>query len=144
VVTGGRTAGANLLLSTLGVDVVAVRDLRFDHGAGGAAVAALRLRGVDFVVAATTLVGNAAQRVDAARELQAALPSVVPGDPPALISAEGADRPGTSAWQVLVDERIGVAERFFVDGRLAVGEASELDRGAAVVLDVALDSIVAG
>lgn len=144
VVTGGRTAGANLLLSTLGVDVVAVRDVRFARGAGGAAIAALRLRGSDFVLAAATLNGNAAQRVDAARELQGALTSVVPGEVAALISAEGADRPGTAAWQVLVDERVGIAGRIFVDGRLVVGEATELDRGSAVVLDVALDATVAG
>ena len=143
VVTGGRTAGANLLLSTLGVDVARVHDVRFAHRCGGAAIAALRLRGADFVLAAATLDGNATQRADAARELQAALRSVVPDELPALVSAEGADRPGSAAWQVLVDERVGVAGRLFVDGRLAVGDATELDRGSAVVLEVALGQIAA-
>lgn len=144
VVTGGRTAGANLLLSTLGVDVVGVRDIRFDRKPGGAAIAALRLRGTEFVLTSAALCGNAAERAGAARELQAALKTIVPGGLPALVSAEGADRPGTAAWQILVDERVGVAERLFVDGRLTVGDVTELDRGSAVLLDVALDPIAAG
>ncbi len=126
VVTGGRTAGANLLLSTLGVDVTAVRDVRLPGGQAGAALAALRLRGADFVVVSATLVGNAADRVVQARDLQAAIDGLVPGDPPVIVSAEGSDRPGTAAWQVLVDERVGVAGRLFVDGRLNVADATEL------------------
>lgn len=146
VVTGGRTAGANLLLSTLGVDVVAVRDVRLGTGTststGGAAIGALRLRDVPFVVATASLRGNAAERAAAARAVQAEMRSVVPGVRAAIVSAEGADRPGSEAWQVLVDERVGVAGRLFVDGRLTVSEASEVGRGAAVLVDVALDPIV--
>ena len=145
VVTGGRTAGANLLLSSLGVDVVSVRDLRLPHAAAGAAIAALRLRGAEFVVASVTLAGNAADRVAQARQVQSAVGTLVPGDLPAIISAEGSDRPGTAAWQVLVDERVGVAGRVFVDGRLTVGSAAELARhgvaSAPLVVEVELESV---
>jgi hypothetical protein len=147
VVTGGRTAGANLLLSTLGVDVTAVRDVRLPGGSAGAALAALRLRGADVLVVSATLVCNSADRVVQARELQAAIGALVPGNPPVIVSAEGSDRPGTAAWQVLVDERVGVAGRVFVDGRLSVGAATELpSRGgptAPLVIEVALQSVAA-
>ena len=138
VVTGGRTAGANLLLSTLGVDVLAVRDVQFSAGTGGAAVAALRLRGAGFVLAAATLAGNAGERVEAARELQTAVRGVVPDDLPALLSAEGDNRPGTAAWQALVDERVGVADRLYIDGRLPVGDTAEVANGAGIVVEVPL------
>jgi hypothetical protein len=146
VVTGGRPAGANLVLSTLGVDVSRVRDVRLAEaprlGPPGAALAALRLRGVDFVLASATLIGNSAERVAQARDLQTALARLVPGDPPAIICAEGADRPGTAAWQSLVENRVGVAGQIFVDGRIGVEEASEVAGGSpvspAVVVELAL------
>jgi hypothetical protein len=135
VVTGGRTGGANLVLSTLGVDVLAVQDVLLTGGLDqsrvrlirpGAALAALRLRGAEFVVASATLVGNAAERLVQARELQTAIDQLVPADLPAVISAEGSDRPGTSAWQALVENRVGVAGRIFVDGRLSLSDAAQL------------------
>lgn len=133
VATGGRRGGGNLLLTTLGVDVTAVQDLRFAGGGGllapGAALAALRLGGVDFVLVGATLVGNAAERVGQARELQRAIDGLVPGNPPAIVSAEGSDRPGTAAWQSLVENRVGVAGRIFVDGRLTVDQAAEVGGG---------------
>ncbi len=133
VATGGRLAGGNLLLTTLGVDVTAVRDLRFTGNGGllapGAALAALRLAGVDFVLVGATLAGNAAERVGQARELQDAIERLVPGAPPAIVSAEGSDRPGTAAWQALVESRVGVAGRIFVDGRLTVDHAAEVGGG---------------
>lgn len=146
VATGGRTAGGNLVLTTLGVDVGAVRDLRFSGSGGlvapGAALAALRVAGVEFVLAGATLVGNAAERVSQARELQVAIEGLGPGDAPAIVSAEGSDRPGTAAWQALVESRVGVAGRIFVDGRLTVEHASETGGGTranpTVVVDLTL------
>jgi hypothetical protein len=130
VVTGGRSAGANLLLSTLAVDVLVVRDVLLTGGTRltrpGAALATLRLRRTEFALVSATLVGNAAERLGQARELQSAIDRLVPGDPPAVISAEGSDRPGTAAWQSLVENRVGVAGRIFVDGRLTVVDAAEL------------------
>jgi hypothetical protein len=146
VVTGGRPAGANLVLSTLDVDVGAVRDVRLAQqprlNPPGAALAALRLRGVDFVLASTSLIGNSAERVAQARDLQTAIDRLVPGRPPAIICAEGVDRPGTAAWQSLVENRVGVAGQVFVDGRIGVEEASEVAGGSpvspAVVVELAL------
>jgi hypothetical protein len=141
VVTGGRTAGANLLLSSLSVDVVAVQDVLLTGGTrwnrAGAALAALRLRGAQFVLASATLVGNSAQRLAQAGELQTAIERLVPGDLPAVISSEGSDRPGTAAWQALVENRVGVAGRIFVDGRMSVAEQTQqTDRAAGVVLSL--------
>jgi hypothetical protein len=130
VVTGGRTAGANLVLSTLGVDVLGVQDVVLTGGTRlarpGAALAALRLRGSEFAVVSATLLGNSAQRVAQAAELQAVIDRLTPRDLPAVISAEGSDRPGTAAWQALVENRVGVAGRIFVDGRLGVADASQV------------------
>lgn len=129
VVTGGRTAAANLLLSDLGVDVDGVRDVRFPSSGlhrPGAALAALRLRESTFLLASATLIGNAAERVGQARDLQAELGSLLPGPRPVILCAEGADRPGTAAWQTLVAGRVAVAGRLFVDAALSVGEVREL------------------
>ena len=130
VVTGGRTAGANLVLSALAVDVGAVQDVRLSGGTAlnpaGAALAALRLRGTSFVLVSATLLGNAAERLAQAGELQSALDRLVPGDVPAVISVEGSDRPGTAAWQSLVENRVAVAGRVFVDGRMTVADATPL------------------
>jgi hypothetical protein len=134
VVTGGRTAGANLLLSSLGVDVSAVRDLTLGRGSllvqPGAALAALGLRGIDFAIGSATLIGNSAERLAQSRGLQAALDSLVPGSPPAIISAEGTDRPGTAAWQALAANRVTVADRLFVDSRIAVDDVTQLSGGS--------------
>lgn len=128
VVTGGRPAGANLVLSTLAVDVRAVADIRLDDSRlnpAGAALAALSLRGSEFVLVSATLIGNSAERLGQVRALQKAIDELVPGDLPAIISAEGADRPGTSAWQALLENRVSVPGQLFVDGRIAVERASE-------------------
>jgi endonuclease/exonuclease/phosphatase family metal-dependent hydrolase len=141
VVTGGRLAGANLLLSSLGVDVAEVADLTFEGGSpltpSGAALAALRLRGAEFVLASATLVGNAAERLGQARHLQKAIDGVVPGSPAAVVSTLGSDRPGSDAWQALVEYRVGVGERIFVDGRVDVCGSTARD-GSGIVLDLEL------
>ena len=128
---GGRGAGSVVLLSSLGVDAGPTRDVRFTGGGGlrppGATAAALRWRGHDFLFAGVTLIGNSAVRLAQVRELHGALDGVVPGAPPTIISAEGTDRPGTAAWQALVENRVAVAGRIFVDGRIDVGPARELD-----------------
>ena len=129
VVTGGRHAGGNLLLSTLGVDVTVVQDVRLGDGPRwhppGAALAALAADGVPFVLAGGTLVGNAADRLGQAHRLRRCLDALVPGGPPAVISAEGGDRPGTAVWEALADSRVGVTDRLFADARITVSEAAE-------------------
>lgn len=138
IVTGGRTAGANLLLSSLSVDVLAVQDVLLAGGSrlnhAGVALAALRLRGAEFVLASATLAGNPAERLAQAGDLQTAIDRLVPGDLPVVISAEGSDRPGTAAWQALVENRVGAAGRIFVDGRIKVVDATQLAGWASSVL----------
>ena len=123
---GGRAAGGNVLLSTLGVDSGATTESVFG-GRGllhppGAALAVMRSGDAEFVLASATLIGNAAERLGQAGELQAVLERFVPGSPPVLLSAIGIDRPGTAAWQALADGRVPVGARFFADGRIGVGE----------------------
>jgi len=130
VAGGGRQAGGVLLLSSLGVDSGAVRSVRFTGSGGlrpaGAAVAAMRRRGREFVFAGTTLIGNSAVRLGQVRELHAAMAALTPAAPPAIVSAEGTDRPGTAAWQALVESRVAVAQRIFVDPRFDVVDARTL------------------
>jgi hypothetical protein len=143
VTGGGREAGATLLLSTLGVDVMAVRTLRFEGVGGlhppGAALAAMRRLGRGFALAAATLIGNSGERAAQVRQLHAALAGLVPGDLPAVISAEGSDRAGTAAWQALVENRIAVGDQVFVDGGVDVGDARSLDGpGAPAVVELSV------
>src|SRR4051794_524153 len=130
VTAGGRATGANLVLSTLGVDSVLTGETRFTGRGGsnppGAALALLRVEGRDVVLVSAMLVGNAAERLDQAHELQAAIDGLVPGHPPCVVSAIGSDRPGTAAWHSLAGGRLAVGGRFFVDERIAVAEAKEV------------------
>ncbi len=134
VVTGGRPAGANLVLSTLAVDVVATHDLAFGGGSvrvpAGAALAVLRLRGTRFVVAAATLVGAAAQRVRQAQLLAGDLAELGAGETPTLLSVRGAVA-GGAASEVLTRDRVAVADQIFGAGALGVTRSRELDGYAA-------------
>ena len=98
----------------------------------GVATALLRIGGHDVLLAAATLIGNAADRLGQAGELQQALDRAVPGRPPAVVSALGTDRPGTAAWQAVADGRVAVGARFFVDERIDVVEAAQLGGGNAI------------
>jgi endonuclease/exonuclease/phosphatase family metal-dependent hydrolase len=128
VVTGGRTAGANLVLSSLAVDVSTVRDVRFAEGGvapAGVALAALKFRGSEFVVVCASLAGTPAQRLAQAGSLQAEIDHLVPGDLPVIISVDGVDRPSSAVWQALAERRVGVGDHQFVDGRITVEQATE-------------------
>lgn len=131
VVSGGRTGGGNLVMSTLGVDVLATRDLRFTGRSGvqppGATLAVLRLLGSEFVFAGTRLVGNPAVRLAQVGELQSAIAGFVPDDPPVVVSAQGSDRTHASAWQALTENRVAVAGGVFVDARIGIDDAPDLD-----------------
>lgn len=130
VAAGGRRSGANLILSTLGVDSVLTGERRFTGGSRanppGAALALMRVEGEPVLFAGAMLVGNAADRLAQARELRSAIDGFVPGTPPSVVSAVGTDRPGTAAWQAIADHGAAVGGRFFVDGRIGVGEAKQV------------------
>lgn len=133
VVTGGRTAGANLVLSTLGVDVLATGDMRATGTRpwrpAGAAMAALQLRDVRFVLASASLTGPATTRAAQAQHLVEAIRGLVPDALPSVIAAAGV-APDTAAWRLLSAGREAVAGRLFVDPRLGVGETHEDSGGA--------------
>lgn len=134
VIGGGRPAGANLLLCSLGIDAPATRDVDLRGGSrmrpAGAVLGRLRVGGRDVVLVGATLIGNAAQRLDQAERLQDALGHFLPVDAPAVISVQGAGRPGTAASQTLAHGRVVVAGRLFVDSRIAAAEPVELAEGA--------------
>jgi hypothetical protein len=141
VVGGGRTGGGNLVLSTLGVDVTATRDLSFAGTRGprpaGATFSALALLGHEFVFAGARLDGAAGRRRAQAGELQAALDELVLDDRPAIVCAEGADRPGTSSWDALAEGRTALADGIFVDERITVDEVEESNGRVQVDLTLA-------
>ena len=90
VVAGGRAGGGVLVLSTLGVDVDAVQELRFGtRPLAGTVLAALRHRGTRFVLAAADLAAD-----DQVAQLTAAAGSFVPGGDPILYAVRGAHRDG--------------------------------------------------
>ncbi len=130
VVTGGRTSGGNLLLSSLGVDVTATRELSFvaTHGVRppGAALAALRLLGCGFLVAAARF--GSSSHVHSA-ELRDAVAALVPDDPPVVLSIDGVGR-GSGAAQLLGTDLVAVGGGVFVDARIAVDSADEITIGA--------------
>ena len=116
-VTGGRVTGANLVLSSLAVEVVATHEIAFTADRNlhhrGAALAVLKLAGLEFAVAGTHLDLIEAPRLRhldeladfAARQLPPATPLIVGGDLNAV--------PGSATWQRL--------ERFGADAFAAVG-----------------------
>ena len=102
---GGRSAAANLLLTSLSVDVMARRDVLFSKDPRlhrrGTAMGALRLSGAMFAVAATHLDLVEAPRLRHVGELHSALDAFVPTDVPAVVVGDINDLPGSACWQAL-------------------------------------------
>ncbi|SHG59782.1 hypothetical protein SAMN05443575_2346 [Jatrophihabitans endophyticus] len=131
VVAGGRTAGGALLLSTLGVDVEVARELGFaprrrfrGPRPPGAAIAAMRVGGRPFVVAAARLHGDPADRQRQGDELQQALAELGDGRP-ALVSVAD-PRPDRPASAALAAGRVPLPGGLLVDERIAVVDAAEV------------------
>lgn len=120
VVGGGRPAAANLILSTLGVDVLDVVPVRFSTDPGlhrrGAAIAVLQRAGARFAVAGTHLDLRPEPRLRHVAELNAALARNVPDSVPVVVAGDVNDRPGSATWTALADGR--------VDAFAAAGEGS--------------------
>lgn len=152
VVGGGRPAGANLILSSLAVDVLATADVAFSKDPGlhqrGAAIAVLRLRGCSFAVVGTHLDVSPEPRLRHVAELHAALAEHVPADVPAIVAGDINDHPGSAPWQALVAQRPDafavagnqvpagsgapgtprIIDGIFVDPRIAVTSTRVLDQ----------------
>lgn len=109
VVTGGRTAGAQLILSNLRVDVVKKVDIKFSKDPRlhqrGTALAVLRLAGTTFAVAGTHLDLVETPRLRHIAELNRAIAQHVPADVPSIVAGDMNDRPGSKTWDALVADR---------------------------------------
>ena len=151
VVGGGRPSGANLILSSLGVDVLRTVDVLFSKEPGlhqrGAALAVLRLRGSEFSVLGTHLDVRGEARLRHIVELNSAISRYLPPDKPAVVAGDMNDRPGSPTWLALTEQRrdafaaAGVGSAFtstaadphqtidgiFVDPRITVASARVLD-----------------
>ena len=105
VVSGGRPAAANLLLSSLSVDVVSSRDRTFSRrsrlDARGTSIAVLSLAGRQFAVAGVHLGLEPAPRPRHVAELHAILDRAVPADVPVIVAGDVNDEPGSAVWQAL-------------------------------------------
>jgi len=105
VVGGGRPAGSNLILSTLGVDVISTAAVLFSKDRHlhqrGTAIAVLTMRGRRFAVAGTHLDLNAAARLRHVGELDAAIAAHVPRCVPTVVGGDINDRPGSAVWTAL-------------------------------------------
>ena len=110
IVGGGRPAGANLLLSTLAVEVESSRDVLFSKDARlhqrGAAIAVLRLGEARVAVAGTHLDLVEAPRLRHIAELGLVLDAHVPAGVPSIVAGDINDRPGTPVWQLLTERRV--------------------------------------
>jgi endonuclease/exonuclease/phosphatase family metal-dependent hydrolase len=117
VVSGGRYAGSNLILSSLGVDVVSSADVLFTREPGlhrrGTAIAVLSRLGSTFAVAGTHLDLKEAPRRRHVDELEEALATHVPDNVPTIVGGDINDRPGSAVWLALADLR---ADAFAVAG----------------------------
>jgi endonuclease/exonuclease/phosphatase family metal-dependent hydrolase len=151
VVSGGRYAGSNLILSTLGVDVVSTADVLFTRDPRlhrrGTAIAVLTKSGSRFAVAGTHLDLVEAPRVRHIDELEEAIATHVPDDVPAIVAGDVNDVPGSRAWAAMTRHRadafatagVGSAltapvtaprktiDGLFVDPRITVRAARVLD-----------------
>lgn len=109
VVSGGRYAGSNLILSSLSVDVESSADVLFSRDPRmhrrGVAIAVLAKHGTRFAVAGTHLDLRDAPRLRHIDELETAVARHVPAGIPTVVGGDINDRPGSAAWRALTRSR---------------------------------------
>ncbi|MDX6255746.1 MAG: hypothetical protein QOJ11_2080 [Frankiales bacterium] len=102
VVTGGRPAGAMLLLARLGVDVQGTRDVLLSRTPGlhqrGLAVAEVSVSGARFVVVSMHLGLRADERLRHVDEIADVMSRY---DQPVILAGDVNERPGEPAWSLL-------------------------------------------
>ena len=107
VVTGGRPAAANMIMSTLAVEVVATRDFLFKKNPKlhqrGTAVAVCSLQGTRFAIAGTHLAPANQPRLGHIGELRAALDEVSGPDVPQVIAGDFNEIAGQPGWDLLCE-----------------------------------------
>lgn len=103
IVTGGRYAGANLLLSTLAVDVVATHHVLLTRNRGyhqrGTAMAVLQYSGARFGLAGVHLDGGS--QPHQIGEVHRALAAFVPADVPSVVAGDINASPDEPGWREL-------------------------------------------
>lgn len=151
VVGGGRPAGANLIMSSLSVDVISHHDVFFSKDPRlhhrGTAIAVLAKHGRRFAVAGTHLDLVEGPRLRHVGELEQAVTRHVPPDVPVIVAGDMNDKPGSPVWTALAADRIDALaaavigspftstardphqtiDGVFVDHRLTVVSARVLD-----------------
>jgi endonuclease/exonuclease/phosphatase family metal-dependent hydrolase len=151
VVSGGRTAAAQLILSNLRVDVVSSKDVKFSRDRRlhqrGTAIAVLRLDGATFAVAGTHLDLVEEPRLRHIGELDRAIAQYVRADVPTFVAGDMNAEPGSKTWNALTANRTdafaaaGIGSAFtsssanphqridgiFADPRITVREARVID-----------------
>jgi endonuclease/exonuclease/phosphatase family metal-dependent hydrolase len=107
VVGGGRPAGANLIMSSLAVDVVKTVDVLLSKDPGlhqrGAALAVMRFRGSEFSAVGTHLDVRVEARLRHIVELQSAFSRYLPPDKPVVVAGDMNDHPGSPTWLALTE-----------------------------------------
>lgn len=105
VVTGGRPAGAMLLLSRLGVDVHATRDVLLSRTPGlhqrGLAIADVSVNGTRWAVASMHLGLRADERLRHVDEIAAVMAAY---EAPVVLAGDVNERPGEPGWAVLAEQ----------------------------------------
>lgn len=118
LVAGGRQAGANLVLSTLAVKVLATHEVSFTDRPNlhhrGAALAVAELGGRKFAIAGTHLDLIEEPRLAHLDEFSAVVRAKLDPEIPLIIGGDINAVPGSASWLRL--------ERFGVDAFAAVGE----------------------
>jgi endonuclease/exonuclease/phosphatase family metal-dependent hydrolase len=111
IVGGGRAAAANLLMSTLAVDVHRTEDQQLSKAQRlnqrGLAMAELSLLGTRFVLVGTHLDLEQSARVRHVGELHRAVATFA-GDIPSVIAGDVNDLPGSEVWGLLAEDRSDV------------------------------------
>jgi len=110
VVGGGRSAAANLLLSSLRVDVLETKNILLSPEPGlhrrGIAWARLRLAGEEFIVAGAHLDLREEARLRHVAEVERVLAQLAPAEVPSIVCADVNDDPGSPTWNALSRSRI--------------------------------------
>jgi endonuclease/exonuclease/phosphatase family metal-dependent hydrolase len=151
VVSGGRYAGSNLIMSSLSVDVVSHTDVLFSRDRWlhrrGTAIALLAEAGTSFAVAGIHLDLVAGPRLRHVGELDRVLAQHVPADVPTIVAGDVNDIPSSPGWQSLAAQRrdafavagsgdactstarqpVKTIDGVFVDPRIEVRSARVLD-----------------
>lgn len=110
VVTGGRPAAANLILSSLAVEIVSTADVLLSPVPGmhrrGMALAQCRLAGRDFAIASTHLDLSQQARLRHVGELEQVVRDRCAPEVAVVVAGDINDDPGSPTWSALLHGRV--------------------------------------